>query len=351
MTPTDFTIGGHRVGNSAEPLFLPDIGTYFNSDTGLAIALIDMLADAGVSLLKGEVLHDASICLNDDTMVSYADRDGVVRSERYRDLIERKVVPLKSYETVFGHARDRGMDIVVSVYDRKGLDFGVDIGIAAVKIATSNIVHRPLMEQMAQTGLPVLIDTGDSSLEEVDRAVAWIRDAGGTRMIVEHSPYPPPAPVARHDLRFMVTLGKCLGLPFGLSDHHAGEEILYAATALGACVLEKGVCPDELRNEQDVAHALPVSDVRRVMQSCVTIHQALGRSVRPLVRARPKKASRMGLVAARDLSPGDRIAADSVGFAFPAKGIAVENWEIVEGKTVTNHVGEGAPIVWGDVAF
>lgn len=351
MMQTGFKIGGLGIGEDGPPLFLPDIGTFFNDDTGMAIELIDALADAGVSVLKGEVLHDASICLDDNTSTSYVDRDGSVRSERYRELIERKVVSLKAYEEMFKHAQGRGMDVVVSVYDRKGLDFSVDIGVAAVKVATSNIVHRPLIELMAQTGLPVLLDTGDSSLEEVDRAVAWARDAGASKMIVEHSPYPPPAPVTRHDLRFMVTLGGCLGLPFGLSDHHAGEEMLYAATALGACLLEKGVCPDNLRREQDVAHALPVSDVPRVMQACLTIHQALGQTVRPLARARPKKLSRMGLVAARNLVPGDHISLETVSFAFPVKGIAVEYWECVEGKTVTNRIGAAAPIDWSDVAF
>ena len=351
MTQTGFMIGGHEIGQDEPPLFLPDIGTFFNDDIGVAIELIDALADAGVSVLKGEVLHDASICLDDDTSISYVDREGAVRSERYRDLIDRKVVSLKAYEGIFRHARDRGMDVMVSVYDRKGLDFSVDIGVAAVKIATSNIVHRPLIEFMAQTGLPILLDTGDSSLEEIDRAVSWARDAGAGRMIVEHSPYPPPAPVARHDLRFMVTLGACLGLPFGLSDHHAGEEMLYAATALGACLLEKGVCPDGLRLEQDVAHALPVSDVRRVMQSCLTIHQALGQTVRPLARGRPKKLSRMGLVAAHDLSPGDHISLETVSFAFPVRGIAVEHWGCVEGKPVTSRIGAGVPIDWSDVAL
>lgn len=351
MTQTSFRIGRHDIGTGAAPVFLPDIGTFFNDDTSLAVAMIDALADAGITMLKGEVLHDASICLDDDTTVTYADRDGTVQSERYRDLIERKVVPLNAYETIFAHARNRGMDIVVSVYDRKGLDFSVDIGVVAVKVATSNIVHRPLIELMAHTGLPVLVDTGDSSLEEIDRAIAWLRDAGGERIIVEHSPYPPPVPITRHDLRFMVTLGDCLGLPFGLSDHHTGEEMLYAATALGACVLEKGVCPDGLRREQDVAHSLSVSDVPRVVQGCRAIHQALGRPVRTLARTRPKKTSRMGLVAARDLAPGDQVTLESVGFAFPAVGIPVENWELVDGKHMAQRVAAGVPIGWRDVAF
>lgn len=350
MCHPHFNLGGHPITPGAAPLFLPDIGTFFNQDEGLACELVDRLVDSGVAVVKGEVLHDPDICLDDGTPIRYPDRQGAMREEHYRRLIERKVVPLPTYERIFRHARDRGMGIVLSIYDLTGLRFALDLGVDGLKVATSNIVHQPMIAAMAATGLPLLIDTGDSSLEEIDRAVAWARAAGAEKLLVEHSPYPPPAGPDRHDLRFMVTLGQALGLPFGLSDHHAGEEMLYAATALGAALLEKGVCPDGLDGEQDVAHALSISSVARVLRSCATIHAALGRAHRPLDRERPRKLSRMGLVAARDLTAGEALSLDTIRFAFPARGIKVEDWEEAAGQTLARPVAAGRPVCWHDLA-
>lgn len=350
MSFSPFNLGSHPVSPGSAPLFLPDIGTFFNQDEGLAVEMVDRLAEAGVSLVKGEVLHDPDICLDDGTSIRYPDRQGGMREEPYRRLIERKIVSLAVYERIFRHARDRGMGIVVSIYDLTGLRFAVDLDVDGLKVATSNIVHQPLITAMAGAGRPLMIDTGDSSLEEIDRAVSWARAGGADRLLVEHSPYPPPAEPGRHDLRFMVTLGRSLGLPFGLSDHHGGEEMLYAAAALGANLLEKGVCPDNLDGEQDVAHALPISQVARVRRSCLAIHAALGRECRPLDRNRPRKLSRMGLVAARDLMPGELISLETVRFAFPARGIRVEEWEEAAGRALTHGVVAGQPVGWHDLS-
>ena len=41
-----------------------------------------------------------------------------------------------------------------------------------------------------------------------------------------------------------------------LSDHHHGTEMIIAATAMGAHIIEKGACPVGMENDQDVNHAM-----------------------------------------------------------------------------------------------
>ena len=181
------------------------------------------------------------------------------------------------------------------------------------------------------------------------RAVQWAEDAGARDIMVQHSPEAPPAPLANHHLRMLVTLKALFGRPVGLSDHHAGEEMLYAAVALGANAVEKGVCPDGIVADQDVHHAMPVSQVAEAIAKCRRIHVALGSGMRSLRRDRKKYISRMGLVASADLSAHDCLTLENVRFAFPAKGIPVEHWEIVEGWGVRSGVRAGQPIRWQDV--
>jgi len=344
----DVDIGGRPVGPAHPPLFLPDIGTFFDGDAGQAKRMIARLADAGAEVVKGEVLHDADVCLDDDTTESYyVASTGEVVSERYRDLIARKVLPLSVYESIFADCRSRSLPFVVSVYDSAGAEFAVDIGAAALKIASANIVHEPLIRRVAELGRPVVLDTGRSTLAEIARAVDWLRDGGACAFIVEHSPPPPPAPVDAQNLRVLNILAGAFGCPVGLSDHHAGPEMLYAAAALGAAVLEKGVCRDDNPDDQDVAHALPVGRFEEVHAVCRTIHAGLGDGRLPAVM--PPKTARMGLTARIAVAPGDELSAATAGFAFPAKGIPVEHWSLVEGWRFRRPVAAGAPIRWSDV--
>jgi sialic acid synthase SpsE len=350
MTDINFDIGGHLIGRGMAPLFLPDIGTFFNQDMDQAAQIVSQLSTSGVTVIKGEILHSPEICLKSAGNEKYWGRKSKqVIEEDYHSLIVRKVVSLKAYEELFSYCHDQGMQIVTSAYDFEGVDFAKSVGVAALKVASSNITHQPLVEHMAGTELPLIIDTGHSTLEEAARAVNWAQDAGAEHILIEHSPLPPPNPIEMHNLHFMETLGSCFGLPFGLSDHHAGEEMLYAAIALGACVLEKGVCPDAMGDEQDSGHALSVSRVSQVLRNIHNVHAALGDGIRRLSRNREKYVSRMGLVANRNLKPGDEINFENVTFAFPAKGIEVEHWGEVRGWELVEPVDRGEVIGWQHV--
>jgi len=345
-----FKLGRNKIFTGCEPVFLPDIGTFFNQDIKLAMEMVDQLSDSGVSTIKGEILHSPDICLKKSGDELYWGHDSKkFKRENYRALIERKVVSLDLYELLFQYCKSKGMDVVVSVYDFEGADFAKRLDMAAIKIASSNITHLPLIEYLSQLDMPLILDTGHSSIEEIERAITWLHCAGVQDIVVEHSPLGPPNGIEMHNLRFMTTLGNTFGIPFGLSDHHAGDEMLYAAVSLGAAVIEKGVCPDNLGEEQDAAHALPVSRVREVITKIKNIHLAMGDGVRKLPHDREKYLSRMGLVAKKDLSVGDIISLDNVTFAFPAQGIEVEHWKEVLGNSLKVSINAGEIIRWQDL--
>lgn len=331
------------------PVVLPDIGTFYNQDTQQAAALVQALASAGARYLKVELLHDADICLSTKANEKNQDQDTRSRREHYRQLIERKTLPLDQYRELFAPCKDLNLGLVLSVYDARGADFAREIGACALKIASTNVVHAPLIRHCSQLGLPLIIDTGKSTLAEAQRAVEWAREGGLDELVVEYSPPAPPAPLERHNLHILPDLGKLFGLPVGLSDHHHGEEMLYAATALGCRLLEKGVFSADSAGDQDVYHALSVDRLQHVMGLCFNIHAALGEAHAAYAAPAERSAGRMGLVAGRHLQPGDTLTLDNVRFAFPTLGIPVEHWDEVAGAPVSREIAANTPLDWDDV--
>lgn len=325
-------------------LFLPDIGTFFNDNENIALRMVDQLADANIPIIKAEILNNVNICLQSDKSETYYSSAGIKINENYRSLIERKVVSLSVYERIFKQIKKRGCELVVSVYDTDGIDFAVNQGAIAIKIASSNITHQPLIEYLAKTDKTVILDTGHSTLEEISRAVNWFNDSGKSDIIIQHSPLAPPVSVDSHNLKFMQTLGRCFEIPYGLSDHHMGEEMLYAATALGASIVEKGVCPDELGDDQDRLHALNISEASIVQKKISNIARGLGSGVRKLERNRDKYRSRMGLVAKVNIAKGEKLTENNIGYAFPAIGIPVEQIEFVISKVAKEYIMAGKPL-------
>jgi sialic acid synthase SpsE len=339
-------------------LFFAEIGSYFNGDVALAGNMIKQVLAARKAVphqplaLKTEILNDAEICLPGDTIENYAAKDGRVRQENYRALIERKVVPLEKYADLFKLCTDAGVPLVVSVYDFVATDFAARHGASALKIPSSNLVHVPLIRYVAGKGLPMVIDTGRSTIAEVHRAVAIARAAGCADIVIQHSPDGHPALPKAHNLRIFQTYLEAFGLPVGLSDHHVGVEMLYMAIALGATVLEKGVHVDAEELDQDISHSMALADLPQVMRKVHECWQAMGKPARDpkdRIEGVIGTSQRQCLVAKRDLVAGDTISFDNVRFAFPCRGIPVEHWDLVEGWRLTSEIPAGRPLQWTHV--
>ena len=341
------------VDDANPPLFMAEIGTYFNKDTELAKRLVEKIKASGADIVKGEILHDPEICLKDESEATYITHVKGSVKENYRQMIERKVVPLEHYAQIFGACRKIGIPFIVSVYDFKGADFAVDIGVCALKIATSNIVHAPLIRYAAglavKNRIPLFIDTGKSTMEEISRAVGWARGEGCEDLIVEHSPAAAPNPLTEHHLRMIPMLKETFKVPVGLSCHHSGEEMMYAAVALGANIIEKGVCADPQKPDQDFYWAMPIEDLEGAVKRCRNIYYALGESMRRFPDPRQVPNDRMGLVAGKDIKKGMKAGLDTVSFALPAKGIPVEKWDSVAGRSFLKDVKKGRIITRDDV--
>lgn len=350
MTSDPVMLGTVPVGGGHPTVFVAEVGTFFNQDVRLAHEYIEAVASAGVPVFKTEILHDSDICLAGTGLEHHYRHANGEAIEDYRALIERKVVPLAEYARLFRACHERGLPVMASVYDVAGVDFVVEQGGCAVKIARNNIDNVPLIRAAARSGLPVVFDMGHVRLEEIAFAVRTAREAGAGDLIVNLHPGANPAPAEVHHLRTAETIRSMFGTPVGLSDHYRGEDILYAAAGAGIDLIEKGVDADPDRVEQDLVSALPMRDLPSVMQRLVACCQARGGTA-PHVPAERDLSARAGLVAGRDLAAGQRLAPEAMTWAFPPVGIAAADFDRVAGRSLRRGLRTGEPITWGAVDF
>ena len=176
----------------------------------------------------------------------------------------------------------------------------------------------------------MILSTGGGTLDEIDRAVAWVRGEVGAaalpeRLVLMHCVSAYPTPMEQANVRAVPVLKERYGLATGYSNHVVGPEACLAAVALGASVIEVHVTdrrqgrafrdhalsfePDEL--------ALLVTQVDRVRASLGTF----AKEVQP-AEAPALATLRKGVVAARDLAAGTRLATADLMYARPATEFA-----------------------------
>lgn len=332
------------IGKSISPLLLPDIGTFFNQDISLAKKMIYQLKKNGAKIIKGEVLHNKNIVLNSSFNEKYLSRNKKLKIENFEKLIHRKVLPLNKYFEIFDYCKKIKLPFCLSVYDFEGANFAKQIGAVALKIASSNLNHRPLIEHVVKLKLPVILDTGKSSYSEIRRAVQWCKDLKFKKLHLQHSPYAPPKSLRHHDLMMIKGMIEDFNCTVGLSDHFNGAEMMYASIPLGATTLEKGIIPDHLNSDQDVYHSLKVSEFKKVNDNCKKIYLSLGRKKRILNSNGDKHPHRMCLVASKTIKKNEIFDGDNIGFAMPQIGISVEKYYKILGKKNKIHLNFRDPI-------
>ena len=341
-------IGDHLVGDGHPTLFVAEIGTFFNKDVDLACEYVTASVEAGAPVLKTEVLHSADVCLPGTGMSHKYNHANGDYTEDYRALIERKVIPLNGYRRIFAHCRDLGVPFIASCYDSEGVDLMVETGGAAIKLARDNIDNIPLIRYASATGLPIIFDAGHAYLDEVAAAVRNAREAGAGGVIVNHHPGANPAPASEHNLALMASYKDTLDVPVGLSCHYRGDEILYAAIGIGVNLIEKGVVEDPDRVEQDLVSAASLSELAEIIRKVRNCWDAIGTPY-PEVSEPRDLSTRKGLVAKRDIAPGEEFDESNLRYAWPPEGVSVRDWDVVEGRQAKTALQAGEPLTWDSV--
>ncbi len=350
-------MGRHSVVNFGRPVILAEIGALFNQDIDAAAKLIQRIADVQLAnphipiMLKSEFILSKDMCLDDDSIETYQSRTGERASERFHDLISRKVLSKETYATLIKLATERNLDCVVSVYDVEGIELAKKTGVDALKIAASNVNHIPLIREASASGLPVIIDTGRATLAEVDRAITTTRRSEAQAVVLQHSPDGHPAPDRNHNLNSINTLRTAFDLQVGFSCHASDDDACVSAVALGAAFIEKNLSPDPTSLEQDTAFSIGVDELETFVLRISRAYDRMGDSWRDAANQSGLIATsaRMGLVAKRDLVAGELCDADSVGFAFPNKGVSVCEFDRVLGWRLSTDRKKGTPIDWQDL--
>jgi len=207
--------------------------------------------------------------------------------------------------------------------DVEGLRILTDIQAEAVKIASADLNNDYLLTAMAETGLPVLLSVGMSTLDQVDHAVELLaaRNAGPLALFQCTSQY--PAPFAQLHLRVMDTLRARYGVPVGFSDHSPGIHVPVAAAALGAAMIEKHFTLS--RNLPGVDHAASIepAELADMVRQIRDVEAALGspeKTVQPEELANAANMRR-SLMAARPLKAGTVLGRDDVTAKRPGTGL------------------------------
>lgn len=243
---------------------------------------------------------------------------------------------------IYSYAKEKGLDFVETLCSPTCLSILKLFKPDRLKVASRDLTNLPLLEALAETGIPMIISTGMSGRKELDDALRAITKYHSAVSVLHCvSEYPTrPEHVNLNSIKFLKR--NYSEYTIGYSDHTIGISVPVAAVALGAEIIEKHITIDRTMKGTDQAGSLGKDGVRRMVRDIRLMELSFGREdifVEPAVHSAKKKLQR-SIASKKDLQAGQIITEDDIHLLSPGDGFQWHEREKVIGKRIVKDLPE-----------
>ena len=311
-----------------------------------ALALVRAAKWAGADAVKFQTFRADRLASTQPATLSHT-KD----QPNLQELFKKLELPFDTFRALHKEAKRIGIEFLSTPFDEESADFLDELGVNAFKIASGDITHRPLIEHVARKGKPVLLSTGMSKAEEIEKAIDWMHTQSNDQVVLLHCVSSYPAKLEELNLKSVQYLRDRFGVPVGFSDHSVGTLGSVVATSLGAQVIERHFMIETRGDIPDHAVSMDAKTLRGHIEELRTIGTVLGERGKFATEAesRNKTASRRALYARRPIAIGETIDANMLYALRPATGISPEFFDSVIGKQALMPIEAGAPVQWESI--
>jgi N-acetylneuraminate synthase len=262
-----------RVGDGRPCYVVAEIGINHNGDVEQAKRLIDVAASAGCDAVKFQKRSIEIVYTADELARPRESPFGTTNGDLKRGL----EFGFEEFSQIDDYCRQKSISWFASCWDEPSVDFIAQFDVPCFKVASASLTDDELLRHTRRKGLPIILSTGMSSLEEIDRAVDVL---GRDDLVLLHSCSTYPAYYEELNLRVISTLRQRFGVPVGYSGHETGLPSSVAAVAIGACMVERHITLDRAMWGSDHAASLEPNGIHRLVRDIRLVETALGDGVK-----------------------------------------------------------------------
>ena len=255
-------------------------------------------------------------------------------AESQLEMVRRLHFDFEGHRQLKEYCDSIGIQYMSAPFDIPSVKFLASLKLPVMKVPSGEITNLPYLEAVAETGIPVILSTGMSTLSEIEDAISILANGGCPEITVLHCNTEYPTPYEDANLSAMLELEEQFGLKVGLSDHTSGWECDVAAAVLGAEVIEKHFTLDRNMEGPDHKASLEPADLTAMVQAVRNVEKAFGtgrKAVTPS-EAKNKPIARKSIVAAVPIKAGEVFTAENLTTKRPGDGVSPMKWHQVLGR-------------------
>jgi len=257
-----------------------EIGINHNGDLSICKELIDVAVDAKCDAIKLQK-RDINLVYSQEFLDSPRESPwGTTQREQKAGL----EFNLDEYKEIDEYCKEKKIEWFASAWDLKSQEFLRQFSCKYNKVASAMIVHKALLEKIAEEKKHTFISTGMSTYEDIQKAVDIFKAANCSFELM-HTVSTYPMADEDANLNIIKTLRDRFQCDVGYSGHEAGLAISYGAAALGITSLERHITVGRVMYGSDQAASIEPSGLRQLVGAVRKINNSMGDGVKRIIDA------------------------------------------------------------------
>ena len=341
----DIKIAHHTIGLNHSPFIIAEMSGNHNQSLERALQIVDAAAMAGAHAIKLQTYTADTITIKGAYTIN--DENSLWNGKELYDLYQEAFTPWEWHQPIFDRATEKGLVAFSSPFDETAVDFLETLHVPAYKIASFENTHLPLIRKVAQTGKPIIISTGVSSIADIDETVRLLRNEGCENFILLKCTSTYPATPENTNINTIPHLSKLYNCIVGLSDHTMGIGVSVAAVALGARVIEKHFTLRRADGGVDSTFSLEPEELKALVIETKNAYLSLGEISYGVQQAEEKsKFFKRSIYVSKDISVGGIFTNENLKIIRPGNGLAPKFIDDIIGKKAKCFIKAGTPLNW-----
>lgn len=268
-------LGNKLIGDGQPVYIIAEIGINHNGSLKIAKELIDSAVHAKCDAVKFQK-RTPELCVPRDQWDIMRDTPwGRMPYINYRKKVE---FGIDEYTEIDRYCKENGIDWFASPWDPEAVNFLQQFNPPVYKMSSASLTDDDLICRIKETGKPVIVSTGMSTIEQIEKAVEKL---GAENILLAQSTSAYPCKVDNLNLKVISTYkNKFPNIPIGYSGHETGLAPTYAAVALGATFVERHITLDRALWGSDQAASVEPQGLEKLVRDIRDIELALGDGIK-----------------------------------------------------------------------
>jgi N-acetylneuraminate synthase/pseudaminic acid synthase len=340
MFKQKFKINGRSIGEGCKPYIIAEMSANHGNDLNKAIEIVRKAKGCGADAIKIQTYTADTLTL--DCKDKAFEAKGAWEGVYLYDLYSEASMPWEWTEILQKVADEEGITLFSSPFDFSSIDFLEKLNMPAYKIASPEMIDLPFVRRVAQTGKPIIMSTGNATLEQIKEAVAVMVEEKVEDFAILKCTSEYPASPSKINLKTIQNLKDTFECVAGLSDHTLGSAIPIASVGLGASIIEKHFIVSREDTTADSFFSATPDELKAIVEGAKMVYEAVGDVSYPVANEVQRS-----LIAIQEIKQGEALV-DGENFKSlrPGGGIEPKYLDDVNKRKATRDIKVGALLSW-----